>query len=159
MKRVRFLVEPGEPKIPKLSKDLFIVYSGCPFEGRRGREGECHNCMRGDPWPVCEERSEFVGEVWWEFFVLSAGGQAIKKWREIMRLRRWNSPWRKEYDLLWRSPFSNSSALNAPALPMGGDMKFQEADSGYEEMVVSVRTTWDGGWVFPEGFERVKGAV
>ena len=42
---------------------------------------------------------------------------------------------------------------------MGGDMKFQEADSGYEEMVVSVRMTWDGGWVFPEGFERVKGAV
>ena len=54
MKHVRFLVEPGESKIPKLLKDLFIVYSGCPFEGRRGCEGECHDCMRGNPWPVCE---------------------------------------------------------------------------------------------------------
>ena len=155
---MRFLVEPGELIIPKLSKDLFIVYSGCPFKGRRGHEGECHDCMQGNPWPACKAQSEFVGEVWQEFFMLSAGGQVIKKWREIMRLRRWNSPWRREYDLLWRSPFSNS-ALNAPALPMGGDMKFQEVDISYEEIVVLVRTSWDGGWVFPEGFERVKGAV
>ena len=87
MKCVRFLVEPGEPKILKLSKDLFIVYSGCPFKGRRGCEGECHDCMQGDLWPACEVQLEFVGEVWWEFFVLSAGGQVIEKWREIMRLR------------------------------------------------------------------------
>ena len=91
--------------------------------------------------------------------MLSTGGQAIEKWREIMRLRRWNSLWRREYDLLWRSPFSNSSALNAPALLMGGDVKFQEVNSSYEEIVVSVRMSWDGGWVFPEGFERVKGAI
>ena len=158
-KRVRFLVKPGEAKIPKLSKDLFIVYSGCPFEGKRGCEGECHNCMQGDLWPVCEVRLEFVGEVWREFFVLSAGGQAIEKRREIMKLRRWNSPWRSKYELLWRSPFSNSSTLDAPILLMGGDLRFQDADSGYAKMVVLVRTSWDGGWVFPEGFERVKGAI
>ena len=45
MKCVRFLVELGELKIPKLLKDLFIMYSGCPFKGRRGCEGECHDCM------------------------------------------------------------------------------------------------------------------
>ena len=147
-KRVAFLIEPGEPRIPALSKDLFIMYSGCPFEGRRGPEGECHDCMRGDPWPACDARSEFIGEMWREFHVLSAGGQAIEKWREIVKLRKWNSPWSRQYELLWRSPFSNSSALDLPALPMGGSTRFQGVDSDFEELVVSVRTSWNGEWVF-----------
>ena len=115
--------------------------------------------MHGDPWPTCEARSEFLGEKWREFYVLSAGGQAIKKWREIVKLRRWNSPWRKQYELLWRSPFSNSLALDLPTLPMGGGTKFQDANSDYEVLVMSVRTSWNGDWVFPEGVEKMKRIV
>ena len=153
-KWVTFLIEPGEPKIPALLKDLFIMYSGCPFKGRRGPEGECHDCMCGDPWPACEMRSEFIREMWWEFHMLSAGGQVIEKWREIVKLQRWNSPWSKQYELLWQSPFSNSSALNLPVLLMGGSMRFQGVGSDYEELVVLVRTSWNGDWVFLEWFEK-----
>ena len=139
-----FRLEAGDMKIPSLEKDLQIYYGWCHLRGAREATGELHNCTKrkNGVWPDCNFRHMIIGEWCVEFYILSAGGQPIEKWRE------WHYSslgWRGEsqhFELLWRSPFSNFSSVESPRTPLGGSWRYYNGGD-CDEVFVRIKVDGD----------------
>ena len=154
-KKVSFILEAGEQRAPQLARTLEVLYCVCSRIGEMDEAtGKCHHCMRSNwAWPSCATRKWRLGEIISEFYVMSAGGQPIEKWREWSGLQFGYRGAGTEYQLLWRAPFSNSSRLDLPQVPRGGRI-WRYAG---EKDEISVRIKLLGGeyWEYAQGEERV----
>ena len=116
--------------------------------------GKRHHCMRGSyEWPQCATRKWKVCEVVTEFYVVSAGGQPVEKWREWRQHKLGFREASVEYCLLWRAPFSNFSQVNFPRVPRGG--RIQEYSGEMDDISVRIRLLGGEYWEFPKGEDKV----
>jgi hypothetical protein len=154
-----FQFSPNDFKAPPLLKNLEVIYGWCGMRGEPDANGKRHKCMRGDPWSKCDYRCEEVGEVWREIYVCSAGGQVIEKWRELEIFQFFGREGVLEYELLWRSPFSNSFAKDRPELPMGGYFSFH-VDVIADTCTVPIIKGWhEVSWRFARDSKKVRDMV
>jgi len=118
VKQVRFLLDPGDPHYPRLREDLHIFYCWCPRQGTYSQgDTSPHDCSRLH---YCADRREEVGTFWREYFIFNAAGIPIEKWRLVTATRAFEQCEGKWWELLWRSPFSNSISESTPEVPWGG---------------------------------------
>ena len=88
-------------------------------------DGEPHpNCLKGPGWPSCAGVWEIWGEQWSEWYVVSAIGVPIEKWRRVCKLplvgyREESTTW----TMMWKSSFSNSLNSSFPCIPKGGSIR------------------------------------
>ena len=119
--------------------DLEVYYFDCTKRGDlEGASLYSHQCTKGPNWPdhPCRFRWSLLGEHWQECYVVSATGQPIEKWRcirkyPVFKLREGSTIW----ELVWKSPFSNSSRKDLPCVPKGGHMKFADFDTVNEYLI------------------------
>ena len=89
--------------------------------------------MRGWAWEPCRNRWALLGEEWTEWYVVSAIGKPLEKWRrveyfEIIGVREGRVDW----TLVWRSPFSNKLSVVRPEPPNKGFLKSSRPDDDRE---------------------------
>ena len=100
-----------------------IFYFTCPRTGKR-EGGEFHSCVEGSRWLSCEDRWQILGERWSERYVVSAAGMPLEKWRRIDRFEIPDvRPASVQWELVWKSPFSNSLSRFYPKAPKHGGIK------------------------------------
>ena len=108
--------------------------------------------MRGRTWESCPNRWALLGEEWTEWYVVSAIGKPLEKWRrveqfEITGVREGSVDW----ELVWRSPFSNKLSDVRPEPPNRGFLKSSHAEDDRE---VNIRCKISRGQVlFGSGVE------
>ena len=153
---MRFQFSPNDFKAPELRKEMVIKYSWCKYRKIWDEDAkEFHNCTKGIPWPACEHRVELEAEWWSEWYVMSAGGVPVEKWRKVVLYETWGRPHTWSWTLLWRSPFSNSYVQDSPVTPMGGRLVREEAENPRGVSVPLKMNLFTGGWMFAAGPEKV----
>ena len=119
---VQFLFSPDDFKAPGLLASLDVYYHDCEWRGTL-EGGVAHNCMIEKDWSVvpCAGRWKILGEWWIECYIVAANGSPVEKWQGI---KKYAIPGIREesyqQELVWRSPFSNSSSRISPHIPSGG---------------------------------------
>ena len=96
--------------------------------------GGYHSCVKDSQLLPCRARWEILGELWSERFVVSAAGMPLEKWQKIEKFEipgvRLGSV---QWELVWKSPFSNSLSRTYPRAPKHGRIKsrvFKERKPG-----------------------------
>ena len=118
----------------------------------KGNGGGSHSCVEGLRLLPCRDRWEILGELWSERLVVSAAGVPLEKWRKIERfevpgVRSSSIQW----ELVWKSPFSNSLSQTHPQAPKHGRIK---AHVSKERRLGAVWCVMDrDGIRFPEHYE------
>ena len=146
---VRFLFAPDDFESPGLLANLDVYYHNCTQRGLL-IGSEIHNCTRGLNWLdiPCVSCWKFLGKCWMECQVVSANSRPLEKWQRIKRYKVFN--YGKEsshWELVWKSPFSNSLCKMGPFPPKGGWVEW--VDTKYDQEYGICCKMGDGFFLLP----------
>ena len=150
-KRVGFLFRPDDFRPSELIDSLKVFYYMCIRTGKQDGGGS-HSCVEGSQFLPCGTRWGVLGKLWSERFVVSAAGMPLEKWRKIEKFEIPGvRPGSVQWELVWKSPFSNSLSQTHPRAPKHGGIKSRVSQ---ERKPGAVRCVVDGeGIRFARNYE------